>query len=104
MTGDTLITLGERAGLSVILKRFPDHGAALERLFRQNPSFQSLCEDYRDCQRALASWRQSTTREAPAMREAYAELLRELEAEVRQFLEDEKNAGFRPGERGLPGS
>jgi len=65
----------------------------LQRLFRGNPSFQSLCEDYRDCLAALQQWEQSTSEEAPALAGAYAELLGELEQEVRQFLEDEMTSG-----------
>jgi hypothetical protein len=60
----------------------------LQRLFRDNVSFQSLCEDYRDCLAALQYWEQSTSGEASALAGAYAELLGELEQEVRQFLED----------------
>ena len=82
-------TLAQRARLLPILKRFPEARAALQRLFRYNPSFQSLCEDYRDCLAALQHWGQSTSEEAPAMATTYAELLGELEQEVRQFLEDD---------------
>jgi hypothetical protein len=83
-------TLAERARLLPILKRFPEARAALQRLFRDSPSFQSLCEDYRDCQAALQYWEQSTSGEAPALAGAYAQLLRELEQEVSQFLEDDQ--------------
>ena len=65
----------------------------MQRLFRGNPSFQSLCEDYRDCLAALQQWEQSTSEEAPDLTGAYAELLGELEQEVRQFLEDEMTSG-----------
>jgi hypothetical protein len=82
--------LAERARLLPVLKRFPEERAALRRLFRDSTSFQSLCEDYRDCLAALQYWEQSTSGEAPTSARAYAELLGELEQEVRQFLEDEK--------------
>jgi hypothetical protein len=81
-------TLAERARLLPLLRRFPEARAALQRLFRANPSFQSLCEDYRDCLAALQYWEQSTSGEAPALAGAYAELLGELEQEVKQFLVD----------------
>ena len=96
MTHKGILTLAERARLLPVQKRFPEARAALQRLFRDSPSFQSLCEDYRDCQAALQHWKQSTSGEAPAMTKTYAELLGELEQEVRQFLEDDqtsRNAG-----------
>ena len=93
MTSKDTPTLVERARLIAVLKRFPEERAALQRLFRGNPSFQSLCEDYRDCLAALQQWEQSTSEEAPALAGAYAELLGELEQEVRQFLEAEMTSG-----------
>jgi hypothetical protein len=89
MTSEGTPTLAERAGLLSVTKRFPEERAALQRLFRESSSFQSLCEDYRDCLAALQQWEQSTSEDAPALAGAYAELLGELEQEVRQFLEDE---------------
>jgi hypothetical protein len=89
MTPKGTPTLVERARLLPVLKRFPEARVALQRLFRDSASFQSLCEDYRDCLAALQYWEQSTSGEAPALAGAYAELLGELEQEVRQFLEDE---------------
>ena len=92
MTPKGTPTLAERARLLPVLKRFPEARAALRRLFRDSASFQSLCEDYRDCLAALQYWEQSISGEAPALAGAYAELLRELEQEVRQFLEDDKTS------------
>jgi hypothetical protein len=76
------------AGLSLIMERFPEEGLALRRLFKQSPSFQSLCNDYRECLAALQNWQQSTAEEAPVWRAEYAQLLLELEQEVRQYLEN----------------
>ena len=92
MTSKGLPTLAERARLLSVLKRFPEERAALQRLFRENSSFQSLCDDYRECLAALQYWGQSTSGEAPVLARAYAELLGELEQEVRQFLEDGKRS------------
>jgi hypothetical protein len=90
MTSEGTLNFAERARLLPVLKRFPQERAALQRLFRENSSFQSLCDDYRDCLAAWQSWEQSTSEEAPALAGAYMELLGELEQEVRQFLEDER--------------
>ena len=95
MTPKGTPTLAERARLLPVLKRFPEARAVLQRLFRDSTSFQSLCEDYRDCLAALQYWEQSTSGEAPALARAYEELLGELEQEVRQFLEDDQS--FRSG-------
>lgn len=90
MTSERTSTLAERARLLPVLERFPEERAALQRLFQANSSFQSLCDDYRDCLAALRHWEQSDSGEAPAMVKIYVELLGELEQEVRQFLEDSK--------------
>jgi hypothetical protein len=76
------------AGLSLILDRFPEEGQSLRRLFQESLSFQSLCNDYRECLVDLQKWQQSASEEAPAWRDEYANLLLELEEEVRQYLEN----------------
>jgi hypothetical protein len=78
------------------LKLFPEERAALQRLFRESSSFQSLCDDYLDCLAALRYWEQSASGEAPALAKAYAELLGELELEVREYLEQELSPGLKP--------
>ena len=75
------------AGLSLLIKRFPEESQALHRLFQGSLSFQSLCNDYRECLAALQNWQQSSSEEAPAWRAEYANLLLELEQEVRQYLQ-----------------
>jgi hypothetical protein len=90
MTSDGILTLAKGAGLLPVLKRFPEERAALQRLFLESSTFQSLCDDYRDCLAAWQQYEQSTSEEAPDLAKAYAELLGELEEEVRQFLEEDK--------------
>lgn len=85
------------AGLFLIMKRFPEEGQALRHLFQESLSFQSLCNDYRECLAELQNWQQSTSEEAPAWRGEYAHLLIELEQEVRQYLENQ--AAFSTGPR-----
>ena len=82
------IELKSAAGLALIMKRFPEEGQALRRLFQESLSFQSLCNDYRECLAALQHWQQSTSEEAPGWRDEYSHLLLELEQEVRQYLEN----------------
>ena len=76
------------AGLSLIMERFFEDRQALQRLFQESLSFQSLCDDYQECLAELQNWQQSTSEEAPARRDEYAHLLLELEQEVRQYLEN----------------
>ncbi len=84
------------AALASVLEKFPEGAARIRELFQQSPSFQSLCEDYRDCLAAWQYWRQATSEEAPALCQSYAELLQELEQEVRQYLEQEQAPGSKP--------
>ena len=82
-----------KAALALALEKFPEAAAIIRELVQQSPSFQSLCEDYRDCLAAWQYWRQATSEEAPALCQPYAELLQELEQEVRQYLDDEITSG-----------
>ena len=88
MISEKRSNLAELSTLQPVLNRFPEVRPTLERLFRENSSFQSLCDDYRDCLKALRHWEQSSSKEAPALAQSYAELLEELEQEIGQFLED----------------
>jgi hypothetical protein len=79
----------QNAALASVLENFPGAVARIRELFQKSPDFQSLCEDYREC---LANWRhwQAASEEAPGYCKIYAELLQELEQEIRQSLEPEK--------------
>jgi hypothetical protein len=91
------IELNSAAGLSLIMERFPEERQAVCRFFRESRSFQSLCNDYQECLAELENWQQSTSEEAPAWRDEYAQLLRALEQEVRQYLANP--AAFSTGPR-----
>ena len=75
-----------RTSLFAVIKRFPHRKAALRQLFKENDSFQTLCEDYWKCAEALRHWNQSASEEAVVRREEYAELLQDLEAEILENL------------------
>jgi hypothetical protein len=79
--------------LAGVLEKFPEAGAKIRQLFQENSSFQSLCEDYRDCLAAWQHWRQAISEEAPALCQSYAKLLRELDQEIRDYLEHEEASG-----------
>jgi hypothetical protein len=76
-----------------IIERFPDRKQTIARLFRQNESFQNLCEDYRLCTEALQHWRQSTDTDGPVRSQEYEALLRELEDEIVQSLNESTACG-----------
>ena len=75
------------AALARVVEKFPEARAKIQQLFQQSPSFQSICEDYRDCLAAWHYWRQDASEEAPALCQSYTDLLQELEQEVQEFLE-----------------
>ncbi|AEB10190.1 hypothetical protein [Desulfobacca acetoxidans] len=77
----------QSAALASVLENFPQEGDKIRQLFQQSSSFQSLCEDYRDCLAARQYWRQASSEEATNLSRSYAKLLLELEQEVRQYLE-----------------
>lgn len=88
----------QKTALASVLEKFPEAAARIRELFHQSPSFQSLCEDYRDCLAAWQYWRLAPAKEAPALCQSYAELLRELEQDVRLYLEPGPAPGSRSGE------
>jgi hypothetical protein len=71
-----------RTSLFAVIERFPHHKAAVRQLFKENESFQTLCEDYRRCAEALRHWNQSASEDAAVRREEYTALLLDLEAEI----------------------
>ena len=71
-----------------VIKRFPDFKDIVKQLFKGSGNFKAICEDYRRCSESLHHWNQSASDEAPARREEYAALLRELEAEILQSLDE----------------
>ena len=96
MNPEDMQSKSDRSGLSLIMERFPGERQALRRLFQESLSFQSLCNDYQECFAALQDSQQSTSEEASAWRDEYANLLLELEQEVRQYLELEQAQGSKP--------
>lgn len=71
-----------------VVKRFPGRKDTIQRLFRESEAFQTVCEDYRKCVEALRHWNESDSAEAPSRREEYGALLRDLEVEILQSLNE----------------
>ncbi len=74
--------------LSLIKARFPGREEFVEHTYWQDISFRSLCKDYRDCFAALERWRQLGSADALGRQLEYAELLEELDGEIRGWLRD----------------
>jgi hypothetical protein len=72
-----------------VIKRFPEHELAIERLVGASESFRSMCEDYTVGVEALRRWERITEATDPQRAEGIAELrnsLNELETEICQAL------------------
>mgnify|MGYP006309089915 CR=1 FL=1 len=81
--------------LFYVVRSFPGRGDDIKRLFRENENFHTLCEDYELCAEALKRWNESASKAAPARIREYAELLEDLESEIRKSLETlEENERF----------
>ena len=77
-----------QTGLFSVLKRFPKHKDNAKRLFKESESFQTMCEDYLKCVKALDHWNQSGMDIAPLRRTEYTDLMQELEEEIFQKLNE----------------
>ena len=93
MPSDHTKTAAKDTALAPILEKFPEAGVKIRQLFRQSPSFQSLCEDYRDCLAAWQHWQGAASAEALPLYQSNSELLEELEQEVRDYLDHEEVPG-----------
>lgn len=73
-------------GLFLIMQRFPGHKDALRHLYLHNETFQTICDDYRNCQSALDHWTKSVHELAPDRYREYSVLIQDLESEIQQQL------------------
>ena len=80
-----------QVSLEFIVKRFPLYSESIRQLFQDDNSFQSLCEDYHVCAKALDHWNEATSEEAPDRQQEYATLLKELEDEILKYLKQTKS-------------
>ena len=75
-----------RPGLFAVLKRFPKHKESAKRLFKESEEFQTMCEDFESCIKALDHWNRSKEEIAAKRRAEYAAIIQELEEEILQKL------------------
>lgn len=72
--------------LAIALEAFPDHALLVRRLFLQDPSFRSACEDYRLAREGLATFAPGRRGEHRPELDDYRRVVRELEAEMRAMI------------------
>ena len=75
-----------QTSLFSVLKRFPNRKDTAKQLYRQSESFQTMCEDYRKCVKALDHWNQSEEEIAPIRHAEYSAIIQELEKDILQRL------------------
>jgi len=73
--------------VSLIKSCFTGQDELIERAYRRIESFRILCEDYLACSASLERWNRSASEIAPLRRREYADLLAELDREIRCWLE-----------------
>jgi len=69
-----------------VIKRFPEHELAIERLVRRSEGFRSMCEDYAVGVEALRRWECATDPKRSARIAELRESLAELEEEMLEEL------------------
>jgi hypothetical protein len=72
-----------------VIRRFPEHELAIERLVRKNEGFRSMCEDYAVGLEALRRWERASDSKRVVRIAELRESLAELEEEVLEALERE---------------
>lgn len=73
--------------LACAVRQLPDLRGAIEAEYVRSPDFRGLCEDYRLCVDAATRWEASDAPTAAVRRQEYAQWLRELEAEIAEWLD-----------------
>jgi len=75
-----------------VIKRFPEHELAIERLVRSSESFRSMCDDYAVGVEALRRWVRSADPNRGVRIGELRDTLAELEEEMLEALEQEGTA------------
>ena len=91
-----------KSSLFHVIKRFPFRKKTIHSLLKSDDEFHTLCNDYQLCFEALTKWNHSTLEEAPVRRTEYEDLLRDLELEIAEFL-NEKGSTMISGQSKLKG-
>ncbi len=76
------------ASLYTVLERFPDLRHAIKTRFKTNEMFKTICEDYQICLKTMRHWEQADGEDAIKRQLEYWALLKELEEEILQSLDE----------------
>lgn len=71
----------------LIIKRFPDHWAGINSLYRENDDFRLLCQEYGLATDALSKLSSSEDARLGRKRAEYEQIVRELESEILNFVD-----------------
>ena len=77
--------------LFLSMQRFPESRGVVRELYHKSETSQGICHSYQKCSEALDYWTKSEHEEASDRQREYLELIRELELEILQSIEEEQN-------------
>ena len=69
-----------------IIKRYPDHWAAINALFDMKEDFRLLCHEYGLAAKALARLDDPSAIDATGRRDEYRDIVRALESEILKYV------------------
>ena len=73
--------------LGLVKSRFPTHESAIDKLYRKDPDFKSLCADLFLCSKMIHDFEVEISEKQHALVE-YRDIVRELETELSQVIEN----------------
>ena len=76
--------------LQVVKRKFPQQNERIEKLFRANEDFRSLCSDYFLCLKHLKKFKKETAKKKLSIEE-YKDVLAALERELSYFMSGSKH-------------
>lgn len=79
---------GDTETLELITSRIKSGNGLIARAYEQDLEFQSLCQDFRECKKALEAWQASDAAVAAQRLREYSQMLEELEQEICGWLKD----------------
>ena len=75
-------------GLFLIMQEFPSYKDKLRAMYMRSQSFQTLCDDYQECTKALEHWMRSRHEKASERSREYRELKQCLECEIKERIDE----------------
>ena len=72
--------------LGLVKSRFPGHHTAIEKLYRKDPDFKSLCADLFLCSKMIHDFEAEISEKQHALIE-YRDIVQELEKELSMVIE-----------------